>query len=166
MANKHIEAKENLRPAIKASHAKAEHAIAFARAACDKAIACRLETAALVEAYSRRAKHTIKAELQGVLTGEEVASHMTISRISKKRQIRRDKRQLTLVGILDRMEKGVATSATVKPSKTVSTIMTRSARELTKKLAQRPVALWSVEERENYLRSVAPYLEIMKEAQK
>ena len=164
--NKHIKSKSDLITAITASHSKAEHAVAFARAACDKAIACRLETSALVETYSRRAKHTLKAELQVVLTGQEVADHMTLSRISAKRELKRDKRQLTIAGILDRQTKGVATSATVAPVKTVSTIMTRAARELTKKLAQRPVALWSVEERENYLRSVAPYLEIMKEAQK
>ena len=161
--NKHIKSKADLITAITASHDKAEHAIKYARAAMNKAIACRLETAALVEAYQRKAKHTICHDLRGVMSGEAVKDHMCLHRISRRRALKSDKRQLSIVGLLDKQTRNVA--ARVAPTKTVSTIMTKASKELTKKLRTRPVNAWTVEEKENFKRSLAPYLEILKEAQ-
>ncbi|PQJ27915.1 hypothetical protein [Rubritalea profundi] len=163
MANKHTESRENLIQAIRASHAKAEHDVAWARRAMDKAIASKLETAALTETYSRKAKHTICHDLRGIMSGEEVKDHMCLHRISKRRALKSDKRQLSIVGLLDKSVRNVATK--VQPSKTVSTIMTKTSKELTKKLRQRPVTAWTVEEKENFKRSLAPYLQILKESQ-
>ena len=149
--------------AITASHAKAEHSIKFARAAMDKAISDRLETAAIVETYQRKAKHTICQDLRGIMTGESVKDHMCLRRISQRRALKSDKKQLSLVGLLDKQARNVATR--VQPSKTVSTIMTKTSKELTKKLRTRPICDWSVEEKENFKRSLFPYLEMLKESQ-
>jgi hypothetical protein len=43
--------------------------------------------------------------------------------------------------------------------------MTKASKELTKKLRTRPVNAWTVEEKENFKRSVFPYLEMLKEIQ-
>jgi len=163
MTNTHIKSKSDLIQAITASHSRAEHSIKFARAAMDKAISDRLETAALVETYQRKAKHTICDDLRGIMSGEAVKDHMCLHRISKRRALKADKRQLTIVGLLDKQTRNVA--ARVAPTKTVSTIMTKASKELTKKLRTRPVNAWTVEEKENFKRSLAPYLEILKEAQ-
>ena len=158
------ELKEKMKDAILAAHSEAVQAVESGRDSITLAMEKKMRCAALVETMQRKYKHTICAELSDILHGQDTLDYLTLHRISRKREAHVDKRQLCLMGIIDVKEHTTAIDTeTVKPSKTVSTIMTRAGREFNKKLKDRPANAWSIEEKEQFKRSMLPFLEIYNE---
>ncbi len=157
-----LEVKKNLIDAITAEHSKAEAMSDNTREQVEALIAQRQKTAALVETLQRKYKHTICLELAGVMNSQDVKRYETLHRI-RSRDALVDKRQLSLIGLIDAgvaPSEGSGSAPSIAPVKTVSTIMTRAGRDFSKKLKDRPVEDWSPEEREQYKRSMLVFIEI------
>ncbi|GAG12172.1 unnamed protein product [marine sediment metagenome] len=158
------ELKDQMKDAILAAHSKALKSVHDGRESIEQAMTDNVICGALIEKFERQHKHTVCHELRGIMSGESVHDYLSINRLARKRSAHVDKRQLCLMGIIDVKEHTTAIDTeTVKPSKTVSTIMTRAGREFTKKLKDRPANAWSIEEKEQFKRSMLPFLEIYNE---
>ena len=96
------------------------------------------------------------------MSPEETRGYLTLNKIAQKRNALEDKRQLQLAGILD-MQSQCDNQASVKPSKTVHTIITRMGRDFKKKIEQRPPKEWTFEERETFKREMIPFLKVLEE---
>jgi len=156
-----LEIKENLKAAILAAHSEAEKCVDETRGHMGNLIEKRMTCAALVETMQRKYKHTIKLELAEVMNARDVQRYLTLHRIAPKRDALVDKAQLSLIGLIDPCEPTERAEGKTTPIKTISTIMTRAAREFDKKMKSRPVAEWSTGEREQYRRAVMPFLEVL-----
>ena len=157
-----LEIKENLKAAIMAAHSEAEKSVGETREQMETLIEKRMICAALVETMQRKYKHTIKLELAEVMNARDVQRYLTLHKIAPKRDALVDKAQLSLIGLIDPCEPTERAEGNTAPTKTISTIMTRAAREFDKKMKARPVSEWSSGEREQYRRAVMPFLEVLK----
>ena len=154
------EIKQDYKSAILAAHSEAEKIVTDTKEAIEKACQAKLRVALLVESVQREYKHSVAHELAEVLSGHEVRQYLTLARTSKAGTIV-DKRQLHLVGLMDIQEPHEGEGEhNPKPTKTVSSIMTRAGADVTKKLKNRPLHQWSEEEKTQYTRAMKPFIEI------
>jgi len=154
----------SLKSAILAAHNKAQGKVESVRADMIDAVDAKLNTAILVGKAQRQYKQTdsLCIFLEDVMSPEETRAYLTLNKIAQKRNALEDKRQLQLAGILD-MQSQCDNQVSVKPAKTIHTIITRMGRDFKKKIEQRSPSEWTFEERETFKRDMIPFLEVLEE---